>query len=404
MSAPSTVGLCTEPWLSIIGIGENGLADLAGDARAALDMADIVFGGPRHLMLAEIGGKGRAWPVPFSIEGLLAHRGQHVAALVSGDPFWFGAGSVIARALPAGEWRAFAAPSCFSHASAALGWALEQVVCLGLHAAPFEQMNQHLNTGTRLFCLLRGAESPAKLAAYLSNRGAGASLIHVFERLGGPYARHRTAIAQGFALEQISAPVMVAFEVTGDAQARLPTTSGLPDDLFAHDGQITKAPIRAMTLAALAPRAGETLWDIGAGSGSIAIEWCRAGGKAIAIEARSDRAANIVTNAARLAVSDRVTLLEGVAPEILTDLAPPDAIFIGGGACEPVLKAAWQALPAGGRLVINSVTLETEALLMRWSAQKGGTLITLAVSIAAPLGRMRGWQPSRPLLQWSVVK
>lgn len=359
-----------------------------------------MFGAPRHLALA--GASGTPWPVPFSIEPLLAKRGQKVVALVSGDPFWFGAGSVMARALEPGEWRAFPAPSTFSLAAARLGWPLEGTRCLGLHAAPLEEVVPHLAPGARLFVLLRDGAAPAALAEILNARGFGESALHVLEALGGPRERARHTTAQDFTLAGITTPVMVALEIAGGTG--LPTTPGLPDERFAHDGQITKAPIRALTLAALAPRKGEQLWDIGAGSGSISIEWCRAGGQATAIETRADRAANIRVNAATFGLACRLSVIEGHAPEALANLPAPDAVFIGGGANTALLAAIWAAMPAGARLVMNAVTLETETLVMQAQAEKGGMLLRVDLASAAPLGRMRGWQSARPVVQWSVTK
>lgn len=386
-------------WLSIIGIGEDGLSGLAPAARAALDAADSVFGGSRHLELGGVAAKGRHWPVPFSLEPLLALRGQRVAALVSGDPFWFGAGSLLANRLPAEEWRAFPAPSCFALAASRLGWALEDVTCLGLHARPFESLRPHLAAGARLFCLVADGKAPARLAAFLSGAGFGASAITVLERLGGPHERIRTCRADEISLDDIAAPVMVAAELQGGPG--LPAVPGLPDELFAHDGQITKAPIRAVTLSALGPRRGELLWDIGAGSGSIAVEWCRAGGQAFAIEAKPARAANIRENISRFGLSEQLRVIEGMAPAALDGLAEPDAIFIGGGADAAVLEAVL-AMPA--RLVVNAVTLETEALLMAAAARHGGALMRFDYQLATSLGQLTGWQPARPILQWRLTR
>jgi precorrin-6Y C5,15-methyltransferase (decarboxylating) len=390
------------PWLSIIGIGEDGLDGLNAGARAALAEADTVFGGERHLTLGKVEARGVAWPVPFSLQPLLALRGRRVAALVSGDPFWFGAGSILASQLERQEWRAFPALSCFSLAASRLGWPLEEAICLGLHAAPFETLRPHLRPEARLLCLVADAAAPARLAASLADMGFGASRLIILEALGGPRERIRTAQADPFAIEDIATPVMVAIQAGGGpALSRIP---GLPDALFTHDGQITKSPIRALTLSGLAPCIGETLWDIGAGSGSISVEWCLAGGTAIAIEARADRAGNIRTNAKRFGLAHRLDVIEGRAPDALTGLAPPDAIFIGGGADAAVLGAALGALRRGGRLIAHAVTLETEALLMQAFVEKGGSLIRLDLATAQPLGRMQGWQPSRPLLQWKFVQ
>lgn len=361
-----------------------------------------MFGSPRHLALADVGARGTPWPIPFSLEPLLEKRGSRAVALVSGDPFWFGAGSSIARALPPAEYRVFSAPSCFSLAAAHLAWPLEETICLGLHARPQEEALAHLAPGARLLCLLRDGDAPAQFARFLTQHGWGESRLHVMEALGGPRARIRPTTAKDFALTDIAAPVLVAVEANGSSG--LPCTPGLPDEHFLHDGQITKSPVRALTLCALAPRRGALLWDIGAGSGSIGIEWCRAGGSAIAIEADAARCANIRANAARFGIARQLTLIEGRAPAALLDLPAPDAVFIGGGADATLLDAVWQALPPGARLVMNAVTLETESLLMSAQAAKGGSLLRIDLAAMAPLGRMRGWQPLRPIVQWSVVK
>ncbi|MFC2969092.1 precorrin-6y C5,15-methyltransferase (decarboxylating) subunit CbiE [Acidimangrovimonas pyrenivorans] len=399
MSDPSC-----DPWLSLIGLGEDGLNGLTGASRAALDAAEIVFGGPRHLALAETGPRGREWPVPFSIAPVLAERGRPVAVLASGDPFWHGAGGALAAALSPGEWRGFPAPSTFALAAARLGWRLEEVHCLGLHAAPFERLVPLLAPGVRAICLLRDGAAPAALAEWLSAHGFGPSRLTVLEALGGPRERRRDSRAEGFALDEVAAPVAVAIAAAG-AQG-LPRAGGLSDALFHHRGQITKRPVRALTLSALAPRPGELLWDIGAGSGSISVEWALAapGARAIALEPAEGRRALIAANAEAFGLSHRIGIVAGTAPEALAALARPDAVFLGGGASEPVLAALWDCLAPGTRLVANAVTLETEALLIQWHARLGGDLMRIAIAEAAPLGRMRGWAPARPVTQWSVTR
>ncbi|SDP23474.1 precorrin-6y C5,15-methyltransferase (decarboxylating) subunit CbiE [Afipia sp. GAS231] len=398
----SPSGSATNPWLSIIGIGEDGLTGLSQSSRDALAKAEIVFGGPRHLRLAEIDARGRPWPVPFSVEPVLARRGRRVAVLASGDPFWHGAGGSLAAHLAPDEWTAFPAPSTFSLAAARLGWRLEEIACLGLHAAPFETLLPHLAPARRAICLLRDGNASGDLAAWLTQQGFGASSLSVMESLGGRSERIRTTQAAGFDLADVAAPVAVAIVAAG--AAGLPRTPGLPDEAFVHDGQITKRPMRALTLSALAPRPGELLWDIGAGSGSISVEWCLAGGRAFAIETRSDRAANIRTNAAAFGITNVLTVVEGTAPDVLATLPPPNAVFVGGGNQQSLFDALWAAIPAGTRLVANAVTLETEALLLAEQNKHGGELLRIELAQAAPLGGMRGWVPSRPLVQWSVVR
>lgn len=398
----SPVRSATDPWLAIIGIGEDGLTGLSQSSRDALAKAELVFGGPRHLKLAEIGERGRPWPVPFSVDPVLACRGRQLAVLASGDPFWHGAGGSLAEHLAPGEWIAFPAASTFSLAAARLGWRLEEVACLGLHAAPFETLLPHMAPARRAICLLRDGDAVRDLAAWLTQKGFGASSLSVMESLGGASERLRTKQAASFDLAEVTAPVAVAISAAG--AAGLPRASGLPDDAFAHDGQITKRPVRALTLSALAPRPGEILWDIGAGSGSISVEWCLAGGRAFAIETRSDRAANIRTNAAAFGVANNLTIVEGAAPAALAKLPAPNAVFVGGGNEQSLFDALWAMISKGTRLVANSVTLETEALLLAEQYRHGGELLRIELAQAAPLGSMRGWVPSRPLVQWSVVR
>lgn len=375
------------------------MAGLSGASRAALEQAAFVFGGPRHLALAEAGARGQAWPQPFDLAPVLALRGQRVAVLASGDPFWFGAGGSLAAQLAPGEWTAHPAPSTFSLAAARLGWRLEAVSCLGLHARPFATARAQLHPGARLLCLLASAEAVAAFAQWLCAEGFGRSTLWVLEALGGPRERVRQTTAAEFDLAGIVAPVAVALEPAG--ALGLPRAAGLPDAAFAHDGQITKSPMRALTLAALAPRPGELLWDVGAGSGSVAIEWCLAGGHACAVEQHAARAANIQANAAHFGVAERLQVLIGRAPQALAGLVPAQAVFVGGG-FGPALFEALRAASPGARLVTNAVTLETEALLLQLQASHGGTLLRIDIAQAAPLGRLRGWAPSRPIVQWSV--
>ncbi len=382
-------------------MGEDGLPGLSDASRAALAQAEIIFGGPRHLDLAAAGAKGRAWPMPFSVAPVLACKGQNVAIIASGDPFWFGAGSSLTAHLARDEWQAFPAPSTFQLAAAHLGWRMEDTTCHGLHAAPFARLRPVLTKGHRAICLVRDGNAPQALAKWLTDQGFTAHLT-VLEALGGPNQRIRETTAATFALTEIKAPVAVAIEIT--AGQGLSRASGLDDALFAHDGQITKRPVRALTLSALAPRAGEVLWDIGAGSGSISVEWCLAGGRALAFELRPDRAINIRANALNFGVDHRLTCIEGTASETLTAHPIPDAVFIGGGGNAALYDQLWQILPEGTRIVANGVTLETESLLAGQHAQRGGTLLRIELAAAAPIGRMRGWDATRPVVQLSAIR
>lgn len=390
--------------MSVIGLGEDGLNGLTGASRAALERAEVVFGGPRHLALAEIGARGRPWPVPFSTEPVLALRGQRVAVLASGDPFWFGAGGSLSADLAPGEWRAFPAPSTAALAASRLGWRLEEICVIGLHAAPFARLVPVLSRGARMICLLRDAAAPQALAHWLTAQGFGASRLWLLQALGGPRERIAETRAEAFEASDCETPVAVAIEAFG--AVGLSAVPGRSDALFASDGQITKAPIRALTLAALAPRANERLWDLGAGSGAISVEWALAapGCRAEAVEPRADRCANIARNAEDFGLSHRITPHQASAPEALAALPKPDAVFLGGGANPAVLRVLWARLPIGTRLVANAVTLETEALLVAQHAQLGGQLLRIDIAQASPLGRMRGWTPARPITQWSVTR
>jgi len=394
----------SDPWLSIIGLGENGLAGLTDASRTALDNAEIIFGGARHLELVAAGDKGRPWPVPFSVEPVLAQRGQPVAVLASGDPFWHGAGGSLSKHLNPGEWISHPVPSTFALAANHLAWRLEDTLCLGLHAAPFERLLPVLAPNTQLICTLRDGDAPAELANWLTQQGFGASQLALMERLGGEHQRVRSAQADSFDLTDIQAPVALAIATVGSGG--LPRASGLPDDLFHSDGQITKRPIRALTLSALAPRPGQLLWDIGGGSGSISVEWCLSapGTRALIFEQRTHRSENINLNAAKFGLTHRMSLVVGQAPQILDAQELPDTVFIGGGASQALLDQLWQILPAGTRVVANGVTLETEVLLMNAHAQHGGNLLKAEIAEAGPLGSMRGWTRARPVIQWSTTR
>ncbi|SPH23784.1 Precorrin-6Y C(5,15)-methyltransferase [decarboxylating] [Defluviimonas aquaemixtae] len=394
----------SDPWLVIVGLGEDGVSGLSEASRAAIRAADIIFGGPRHLELVGAGDRGREWPVPFKIDPVLAEKGRNVVVLASGDPFWLGAGGSLSAHLEPGEWTAHPAPSTFSLAASRLGWRLEDTICLGLHAAPFERLVPVLGRGVRAVCLVRDGAAVGALSKWLSDRGFGPSRLVAMEALGGPRERVRETVAHDYALSDVAHPVAVAIDT--DGAVGLPRASGLPDDCFTHDGQITKRPIRALTLSALAPRPGEVLWDLGAGSGSISVEWCLSapGTTAQAVEARADRSANIRTNAAAFGLSHRLEVHESAWPEGLKALPEPDAVFVGGGMHFAGIESVWKRLRDGGRLVVNAVTLESEALLAQLQVDRGGSLLRYEVAISAPLGRMRGWEPLRPVVQWSVVK
>ena len=402
-------------WLSIVGIGEDGVEGLSRAARDLIQAAVVVFGGARHLALAAplIRGAARPWGTPFdsALTEVLKLRGSAVCVLASGDPFNHGVGSILSRHVACEETVSLPAPSAFSLAASRLLWPLPQTSLLSLCGRSLDYIRPHLHPGARILILASDQDAPAKLARLLCEIGFGTSRITVLESLAGPRERLRSAPANAFDLESIDPLNTMAVEVVAGEGARiLPKAAGLADELFEHDGQITKREIRSLTLSALAPRRGELLWDVGAGSGSVSIEWLLADGSlsAVAVEQRSDRAARIDRNAAAFGVP-HLTVIEGSAPAALAGLEVPDAVFIGGGASTPgMIDAVQSALRSGGRLVVNSVALESEMILLRRQSQCGGSLARIAIARAGPIGgedaRMTGWRPALPITQWVWVK
>ncbi|NWE76625.1 precorrin-6y C5,15-methyltransferase (decarboxylating) subunit CbiE [Pseudomonas yamanorum] len=397
------------PWLTVVGIGEDGFKGLGRNARHALLSASRIVGGQRQLDLLPvcIRGERQLWPSPFSLEPVLARRGEAVCVLASGDPMFYGVGASLARQLPADELLILPAPSSVSLAAARLGWPLQDVVTLSVVARPLAALNAHLATGIRLLVLSNDDQSPAAIAAQLAERGFGASRLSVFEHLGGPDERRVDGIAQDWQGEPIAALNLVAIDCVADANSpRLSRLAGLPDSAFKHDGQLTKRDVRAMTLARLAPMPGELLWDVGAGSGSIGIEWMRAhpSCRALAIEADEGRQLLIEHNRDALGVPG-LQLIRGTAPHALAGLEAPDAIFIGGGVTrDGMLDTCWQHLRPGGRLVANAVTLQSEMTLMAWREQHGGELTRIHVAQAQPLGDFDTWRQALPITLLEVTK
>lgn len=398
------------PWLTVVGIGEDGRSGLGPAATHAIDTADILVGGRRHLALAgPVAAECWPWPTPMTdlYEAIVAARGRCVTVLASGDPFHHGVGSALAALVPVDEMRVLPAPSSFALAASKLGWAQQDCVSISLHGRAFARIVPHIRPGRRILALSWDETTPRKLAEHLTATGYGPSRLVVLEALGGPAERVTDCVAETFALDEINALNLVALEIRSGASPRRQTLGfGLPDDLFAHDGQITKRDIRAVTLSSLAPMGGELLWDVGAGSGSIAVEWLLAdpANRAVAIEDRADRVANIAANAESFGVP-ALEIVTGRAPAALAALPDPDAIFIGGGTSDAALMdACWQRLKPGGRLVANAVTIEGEAELLRRHATFGGDLLRLHIERAAPLGGMTGFAPARAVTQWRAVK
>lgn len=397
------------PWLSIVGVGEEGFAALSPAARTLLEQATLIVGGARHLaLIGDTAAKRLQWPSPLSdaIPQILVQRGEPTVVLASGDPFFYGVGDLLSRHVTSEEIFCVPSPSAFSLAAARLKWSQQDCALISLHGRAFERIAPYLQPRARIIALSWDETTPARLAEYLDARGMGDSRLHVLEHLGGPNERVRETRAKDFRFNEVAALNTVAIEVQADSGARIiPLAPGLPDDWFENDGQLTKREIRAVTLSALAPRKGETLWDIGAGSGSISIEWMLRdpANRAVAIERDAERAARISRNALALGVPD-LRIVTGAAPQALAGLAPPDAIFIGGGADGQMLQSAWSALPGGARIVVNAVTIETQALLSQNYAEKGGELIHLQISRARPVGRFHGLDPAMAVMQWRATK
>lgn len=397
------------PWLTVVGIGEDGFNGLGKQARRALLQAVKVFGSPRQLALLPhcLKAERLAWPSPFALAPVLALQGQAVCVLASGDPMFYGVGASLARQLDAAHMHILPSPSSCSLAAARLGWPLQDVATLSVVARPVAAIAAHLYTGQRLLVLSNDGDSPAAIAALLRERGFGPSRLSVLEHLGSAAERRIDGVANDWKAGDIAALNVVAIDCQAAPDApRLSPLAGLPDSAFCHDGQITKRDVRAITLARLAPQPGELLWDVGAGSGSIGIEWMRAhpACRALAIEADTGRQQLIERNREALGVPG-LQLVRGAAPQALQGLERPDAIFIGGGVTrEGVLDTCWAQLRPGGRLVANAVTLQSETLLMSWRAQHGGELTRIHVAQAQPLGEFDTWRQALPITLLDVVK
>ncbi|MFZ4239783.1 precorrin-6y C5,15-methyltransferase (decarboxylating) subunit CbiE [Streptomyces murinus] len=399
--------------VTVVGIGADGWRGLAEPSRAELRRAEVLVGGPRQLDLLppECAGERVRWPSPLrpAVPRLLAaHAGRRIAVLASGDPMFYGIGRALAEETDA--LRVLPHPSSVSHAAARLGWPLEDVEVVTLVGRPLARLAAALHDGRRLLVLSAGATTPEEVAALLADRGYGPSRMRVLEQLGGDRERTTAELtADDWARTKRPCDPLniVAVECRRAPDAvRLGAGPGLPDEAYEHDGQLTKKHVRAATLGALAPAPGELLWDIGGGSGSIAIEWMRThpSCRAVTVERDPVRAERILRNAERLGVPG-LRVVGGAAPAALAGLPRPDAVFVGGGLTAPgLLDACWTALPRGGRLVANTVTLESEALLADAYRRHGGELVRLAVAHAVPVGGFTGWRQAMPVTQWAVQK
>ncbi|MFY0680804.1 MAG: precorrin-6y C5,15-methyltransferase (decarboxylating) subunit CbiE [Thalassovita sp.] len=395
-------------WLHIVGMGEDGLDGLLPATRAVVEAAEVIIGGERHHNLsAEIGAERIAWPSPFDalidiLEGL---RGRRVVVLATGDPLWFSVGARIGRSMDPSQIVYHPQLSAFQLASARMGWSMADVETLTVHGRPVEQMIAFIQPDARLLVLTTGAQTPGQIAAFLTERGFGRSKMTVLANMGGKAEARFEGLAESWDHEVPPFNTLAVECVAAPGAALLPRVPGLADELFEHDGTMTKQEVRAATLAKLMPMRGALLWDIGTGCGSVAVEWMRGAryARAVGIEPRADRRAMAAANALALGVP-KLQLIDGRVPQALQGLEAPDAVFIGGGLSREVFEAAWHALRPLGRLVANAVTLESEAVLVALHRTHGGQLVKIMVQRAEPIGPHTGWRPLMPVTQWSLIK
>ncbi|MEO1490838.1 MAG: precorrin-6y C5,15-methyltransferase (decarboxylating) subunit CbiE [Pseudomonadota bacterium] len=399
-------------WLTIIGIGEDGVEGLSPGARHALETAEVIVGGDRHHNLtANATAERLKWPHPFDalIEDLRARRGKRLVVLATGDPLWYSVGARIGRAIPPDEITYFPQLSAFQWAAARMGWSLADAETLTAHGRPAEQVVPFFWPGAALLILTAGPQTPGEIARLLTARGYETSTMTVLGALGGPTETRYDGTAATWAAEDpaehLPAFHTLAVHCSGTCPKRMPRIAGLPDEAFEHDGKLTKREVRALTLARLMPARHEVLWDIGVGCGSVAIEWMRAAKDALAfgIDTNRTRLDMAARNAMTLG-TPKLDLIEGHAPEALGNLPDPDAIFIGGGLSQQTAAACLEALPPGGRLVANAVTLESEAVLLGLHRAHGGSLTRLSVQRADPVGDLTGWRPAMPVTQWALER
>jgi len=395
-------------WLHIVGIGEDGLEGLAPATRAVVQSAEVIVGGERHHQLSgDVSGERVKWPSPFDalIEKLRALRGRTVVVLATGDPLWFSIGARIGRAIEPVEITYYPQLSAFQLAAARMGWSMADVETLTVHGRPVEQMISFIQPEQRLLILTTGDQTPGEIANFLTARGFGQSKLTVLAAMGGDNEQIFNGHAETWDHEVPSFNTLAVECIATPDALLLPRVPGLPDDFFEHDGTMTKREVRALTIAKLMPMRGALLWDIGAGCGSVAVEWMRAArdAQAIGIEPRADRRLMASKNALSLG-TPQLQLVDGSAPLALIELPPPDAVFVGGGLTNEVFDAAWAALKPLGRFVANAVTLESEKILMELLEKHGGELSRLAVSRAEPVGQYHGWRSFMSVTQWSIIK
>ena len=398
-----------EKWLTVIGIGEDGLTGLNAVARSLIDSAEILVGGDRHLAMLPDDQRSRlVWgsPIEETIQQILSYRGKSVCILASGDPMWFGIGTTLSRRIPKEEILVIPSLSTFSLICARLGWSMTEVETISLCGRHPAILQAYIYPNAKLLILSSGAETPAIVAQALSDRGFGNSKVTVLEHLGGVKERIISTVANQLkTCPEFAELNAIAVQCIPNPDAKVfSRMAGLPDEAYHHDGQLTKREIRAITLSALAPNAGELLWDVGAGCGSISIEWMRSHPLCQAIAIEKSRTHFITDNAIALGTPN-LKIIAGMAPAVLQNLPMPDAIFIGGGATVPDLfETCWENLRSQGRLVANVVTIEGEQNLFRWQQKYGGTLTQISINRAEAIGSFLGWKPMRPVIQWKVIK
>jgi len=413
----------TKKWLRIIGIGEDGWDDLAADSKELLYEAEIVLGGERHLKMIPEDWEGEriVWPSPIrdAVTKIVSWRptesgsGKIVAVMASGDPLCYGIAAKLLRHLPIEEIWIKPALTTFSLICSRVGWSLPDVETLTIHGRPVEMLHPFVQPGAKLLVLNKDEGSPKQTAKLLNARGFGKSRITVLEHLGGIKERQFSGKADSWNHPEGATLNAMALECIPESNATiLSRIPGLPDEAFFHDGQLTKREIRAVSLSRLMPVVDQVLWDVGAGCGSVAIEWMRTSPRcrAVAIEKSKSRLKLIKQNSQELGVP-MLQIISGSAPEVLGDLPAPDAVFIGGGLSSGnLLETCWNALKPGGRLVANAVTLEGEQKLLQWqnknSGKSGasGDLTRLSISRAEKIGRFQGWKEIRSVIQLAVIK
>ncbi|MBT3928955.1 MAG: precorrin-6y C5,15-methyltransferase (decarboxylating) subunit CbiE [Rhodospirillaceae bacterium] len=398
------------PWLTVVGLGEDGIEALPAAVRALIEGAEVLLGGKRHLaMIPENGAERLTWRIPLidSMADIEAHRGKRVVVMATGDPMHYGIAVTLARHFTRDEMLILPSAGALSLACARMGWPVASVECLTLHGRPLETLRAYLAPEHKLVILSHDGTTPAAVAAELSDAGYGASEITVFEHMGGDKERCLNGTAESWAEQEIADLNTIAVCCQGGSRARRYFGApGLRDKTFENDGQLTKREIRTLTLSSLAPSPGALLWDVGAGAGSVAIEWMLGarGAEAIAIERDAERIARIARNAASLGVPG-LKPVHGDAPDVMELLPQPNAIFIGGGLNVPgMVETCWARLKPGGRLVANAVSLESEALLTQWRDELGGTMVRINISRAKGVGERRLWRPLTPVTQWAAIK